>query len=402
MKQISIIIPIYNSESYLHRCLESAVRQTYQNIELLLIDDGSTDSSYKICMEYARKDSRIKCIHTENTGRVRARKTGMENASGELIAFLDSDDWLEEDAMEMLLNEMERQEVDIVATGYIESSVGVKEKVVLNAILPGVYKGKTFQTKIISAMLCKNDFFEAGIQPYLWNKLFKREIIEKYIMKADDRFVIGEDVVCLYPAIMHADSISIMEQAYYHYCIHADSTMMTYREEEKEIENIRLQYQVLKAYFKSNTNAGILIAQTQKYILHHYMVRCFSYIARFGSSNAFPFGDIPEKSRIIVYGAGAFGKATYQFFTCNTEYKVTGWYDGNYEKYDCLGYPVENPELLSKTEYDVIILAVMSERIAEEIRNGLISQNIEKEKIKWLDVSYLLQDGFFQRVVEKY
>ena len=111
---ISIIVPVYNTEKYLRRCIDSVLAQTYQDFELLLIDDGSKDSSGAICDEYAAQDARVRVFHKENGGVSSARNVGLDNARGEWITFVDADDWIESDMLELLLRKGEETGADIV------------------------------------------------------------------------------------------------------------------------------------------------------------------------------------------------------------------------------------------------------------------------------------------------
>ena len=101
---ISVIVPVYNVEKYLNKCIDSIINQTYKNLEIILVDDGSQDSSGKICDEYTKKDNRIKVIHKENGGVSSARNIGLNNATGEWIAFIDADDWVDEEYLQTLFN----------------------------------------------------------------------------------------------------------------------------------------------------------------------------------------------------------------------------------------------------------------------------------------------------------
>lgn len=116
---ISIIVPVYNVEKYLSKCLDSLVNQTYENIEIVCVDDGSTDSSGAICDEYAKKDARIKVIHKENGGLSDARNAGLEAINGEYVMFIDSDDWIDIDTCEQCINTLERYDVDLILWSYI-------------------------------------------------------------------------------------------------------------------------------------------------------------------------------------------------------------------------------------------------------------------------------------------
>lgn len=116
---ISIIVPVYNVEKYLSKCLDSLVNQTYQNIEIVCVDDGSTDSSGSICDEYAKKDARIKVIHKENGGLSDARNVGLETINGEYVMFIDSDDWIDKDTCDYCINTLKLYDVDLILWSYI-------------------------------------------------------------------------------------------------------------------------------------------------------------------------------------------------------------------------------------------------------------------------------------------
>lgn len=117
---ISVIVPVYNVEPYLRKCLDSILNQTYRDLEILVIDDGSTDGSGKICDEYAGKDDRIKVLHTENKGLSAARNLGLDNAKGEWINFLDSDDWMDSEAFAFAISVAEDKKADLVFWGYVK------------------------------------------------------------------------------------------------------------------------------------------------------------------------------------------------------------------------------------------------------------------------------------------
>lgn len=389
MELISIIVPVYNAEHYLKRCIESVIRQTYINWELLLVDDGSVDNSYALCASYCQQDSRILCFHTENLGCVHARKVGIRQAKGKIITFLDSDDWIEADALRYMQENMLASQADCVIAGYIEEA-GTEERVKLNAIPPGNYQKEKLQNEFFPHMLSQNRFFAAGIQPFLWNKLFKRQMVEDILLKIDERITIGEDVVCVFPAFLRAESILVLDRAFYHYCVHFGSAMKNYRSEAEEVENIRLQYRCLQAIFSNSQYAECLIPQLRQYIMHHFMVRTFSFVIRGKEETPFfMFGDIPAGSRVILYGAGAFGQAVINGLTTNTYAEICSWCDKESQKYQKIGYSVEPVHSALSRIFDYILLAVMDEKIAEEICRELIAQGVERQKIKWLDIQRL-------------
>lgn len=168
---ISVIVPIYNVDKYLKRCLDSIINQTYKNLEIILIDDGSTDKSGQICDNYKRKDNRIVVIHKENGGLSSARNKGLDIAKGDLISFIDSDDYLELNMFEELINDMNKNDSDISICNY--------------------YYVKNDNKKIMKSLFNKDDFCIFGKEKYYyllneyslvfmyaWNKLYKKNIFD--------------------------------------------------------------------------------------------------------------------------------------------------------------------------------------------------------------------------------
>ena len=165
MVKVSVIIPVYNVRRYLRQCLESVISQTYQNIEILIIDDGSTDGGGRICDQYAMRDARIRVIHTDNRGLAAARNLGLENAGGTFVSFLDSDDWMELRAIEKLVTAAEQTGADIVTAGscseYVERSMRRGKRIERRR----TYRGQEIMPAFVSG------FFGH----VAWNKLYRVE-----------------------------------------------------------------------------------------------------------------------------------------------------------------------------------------------------------------------------------
>lgn len=200
---ISVIVPIYNVEAYLKQCIDSIITQTYTDLEIILIDDGSTDNSGEIADSYS--DKRIKVFHTSNHGLSAARNIGIDNAHGEYLFFVDSDDWLEEDILESALNKM--CESDILCIGVINES---DLKSVFSPIEPCVYYGG----EALDALL--ND----KILNVVWNKLYRKECFSNL------RFPEGricEDMATTYKLLRNASSVKLIDEYGYHYRIRRGS-----------------------------------------------------------------------------------------------------------------------------------------------------------------------------------
>ena len=164
---ISIIVPVYNTEPYLPQCLDSILAQTYTDLEILLIDDGSTDRCGEICNQYAARDPRIRVFHTENRGLSAARNLGLDQAKGDYIGFVDSDDWIEPDMYEVLLQKAEETKADIVECGvYLEYPGKTEERKRKNQIMSG--------SKAIYELL--NGYLSDCVWDKIWNSKCFRQI----------------------------------------------------------------------------------------------------------------------------------------------------------------------------------------------------------------------------------
>lgn len=205
---ISVIVPVYNVEKYLEGCINSLVSQTYKNLEIILVDDGSTDESGLICDKFAKNDCRIKVIHKENGGVSSARNTGIDVASGDYIGFVDSDDYIAEDMYEYLLELSLKHNVSIVQCGRIYTN-----KVYSGRISPKQEEEKLrFVDKetALHELLCAK-----SVRSSLWSKLYKKELFEA--VRLDTSLVNGEDGIANYQLISQTDKILVSNKPCYYY-----------------------------------------------------------------------------------------------------------------------------------------------------------------------------------------
>ena len=209
---VSVIVPVYKvPEKYLRQCIESIQNQTLKEIEIILVDDGSPDDCGKICDEYATIDNRIKVIHKENGGVSSARNKGLDVAAGKYIMFVDSDDWLEINAVENLVLYYNISQAGLVVCGYYKGL----EKIVIN----DKKKRKMLRYDIPMAIAGKYNY----VMGYLWNKLFLRDIIElDHIRFDEDLFVCEDNLFCQKYAVRCSVAVCV-PMALYHYRINAKS-----------------------------------------------------------------------------------------------------------------------------------------------------------------------------------
>ena len=230
-EKVTIIIPVYKVEKYLNRCLESVIKQTYTNLEIILIDDGSPDKCYELCDSWKLKDSRIKVIHKENGGLSSARNAGLDIATGDFIAFVDSDDYIENKMIEIMLDAALRNKVKVVCCGRVR--VSEKNKIEMFT-LPR--EQRFSNEEAIRQLLIGGVIEEAA-----WDKLYKKEIFDNRRFPKGE---INEDIVQTIKILGSCDSIIHVGKALYNYCENNGSiTKSGYKEEKivilKHLEQIK-------------------------------------------------------------------------------------------------------------------------------------------------------------------
>lgn len=260
---ISIIIPVYNVEKYLRRCIDTVVNQTYKILEIILIDDGSTDNSGKICDEYAAKDNRIKVIHKQNGGVSSARNFGLDIAKGDYIGFVDSDDYIDFNMFEHL-----KYLIDTYETLISECNIYVLKKI--------KHKGKIKQTKKQPIKYNSEDalikcFTDSKINNFLFNKMFHKSLFN------DIRFPNGiyEDMAVMYKLISKAKYVSRSFETKYFYCVRENSLINSKYDNNRRIYYFNLLDNIInyckknkwsKAYNKINSEYIYMKARSLKNI----------------------------------------------------------------------------------------------------------------------------------------
>ena len=197
--KISVIVPVYNVEQYLPRCIDSILAQTFTDFEVLLINDGSTDNSGKICDEYARKDSRIRVFHKENGGVASARQLGIDEAQGEYSIHVDGDDWIENDELEIMYKEAIETQYDIISVDYYQNNQYVAEQ----------YESTNLQ------MI--DDMLSGKIRGVMWNKLIRQSLYKIYQIQFPRNINFCEDVYVCTLLFLNTNKIRHMPKAFYHY-----------------------------------------------------------------------------------------------------------------------------------------------------------------------------------------
>lgn len=226
---VSVVLPIYNVDKYLDRCIKSVVNQTYRNLEIILVDDGSQDNCPILCDEWAKKDNRIKVIHKKNAGLGMARNTGIKNATGEYICFFDSDDYVEINTIELCINEIFRSNSQVILFGI--NSIDNKGKITAHRV-PNppktTYEGLEVQTTFLP-MLVSSDY---NMMMSSCCCLYSMQLFNNANFHfVSEREIIAEDIYSLLVLYKYVNRVSIIPHALYNYCLNQSSLTHTYRED---------------------------------------------------------------------------------------------------------------------------------------------------------------------------
>lgn len=262
-QKVSIIVPIYKVEKYLSRCVESILNQTYSNLEIILVDDGSPDNCGKIADRYANENQRIIAVHKENGGLSDARNFGMQYVSGEYVLFVDSDDWLDENMISEMIRASSQYKADIVQTGFYyayEDYLLYDNRYIRDYACPRVLDRQTLMLELVKNEKVKN---------FAWGKLYRAEQIKEIPFKTG---VLFEDVFWAHLVMDRVNTYVILHQPSYYYFQRSDSIVATYTP-----RNLDILVGLIERHSFIEKFYGDLIDESYKVILktsliHYYLL----------------------------------------------------------------------------------------------------------------------------------
>ena len=240
----SLILPVYNVADYLHRCVQTILDQEFQNYEMILVDDGSTDESPEICDEYARQYAHIRVIHKENGGLSSARNAGLEQARGQYIWWIDSDDWIEPGALSCLYETSKHAGADIVKFNYYR--LEKEKKAMVSNSGPGLYTGAQKEQLMDQAFCSAGKFCLSA-----WSHLYRLDFLKKHPTPfVSERLVGSEDYLFTLSVYLHAEKILVLRDCLYVYEMRQGSLTQTYKKDLPE--RYALLYEKLNAYYQEH------------------------------------------------------------------------------------------------------------------------------------------------------
>lgn len=372
---LSVVIPVYNKEQYLEDCLKSILCQTKKDIEVIIIDDGSTDKSGQICDDYAISDKRVRVFHQVNSGPILARKRGIEESMGDYITFVDADDLVKEDSFSFAEKYI-KQGIDIICFAITRYGNGWEQDSAYR-FREGVYSRYEITNEIFPQMIWhKESGF--GIDPSLCTKIINKSIIKQaYDELEDTSFHYGEDMAVVYNAISKANTLCISNISYYLHRQKEKGNRIAYFEDKLFFVKLFRLYCVLRNQF---IDYPIIIEQIDSFYVYsiQFRERCVSNKIQ-QVKYLFPFDKVNKGDRIVLYGAGDIGKEYYEELSLIEYCRVVLWVDKDY--LEIADDRIKNPQEITNTEYDTIVIAIKNEKTKESVVKYLCGIGVPRDII---------------------
>lgn len=381
---LSVIITAYNCENYIQRCLESVLRQTYSNIEIIVVDDGSSDNSFAICDKILEHHRQARIVRKMNAGTVSARKAGLDMARGELVCFIDGDDWIEEKYCENLVaHYAQNKKIDIISSGLVFDylSNSVDNYVMCDGIAEGCYGREEIEERILPNFVYDSESETNAITTSVCCKLIRREVAVRAISRIDNKLTFGEDGAFVLSLLMEANYIYVINRAFYHYEQHVNSQNRKF-----EMESLKQLLALKKCMYciVEKMQRKQRIQEQIDYYLEIYLKAIEKNILGMDISSqvfCFPNMEIENGSNIIIHGAGKVGKQFVKYAKKSGQYRLVAWTDKkSLEKFRRNDEPCSINEIKS-LHYDVVILAAVDEKVRKQMKNELMQYGVPEYKI---------------------
>lgn len=298
---MSVIVPVFNCDRYLEQCIISLVTQTYSDLEILLVNDGSSDASPEICNRFADKFSFVKVIHQKNSGVAIARKVGIIRSTGDYLMFVDSDDWIENDYIERMINTIHSHQAEIII-GTFKSYDGEHFSFNKHYFASGLYSEDGLKQIIFPEMLSSEPHHTFGVYPSMWGKIFKRELAVNNLNSLDVGITFGEDGCFTYSAMLDCTCIYIADVDGYIY--RTNDTSATHRFDSNWLqEGVKIKSFFSQLIKEKNWDAGTQVDEYMAFL-------CRSIVFRAVRS---PYIKTPNAKRNLVkYIDSIFPKSIFQ------------------------------------------------------------------------------------------
>lgn len=376
--KISIVVPIYNVDLYVDKCISSIVDQLYDNIEIILVDDGSTDKSGEICDHWRLKDNRITVIHKKNGGPVSARKAGTKLATGNYLISVDGDDWIEKDWVLQLADAIERSGADIIyRDGVLRDNNGTLFDTAMH-IEERMYQGTEIQDEFARNLLQFNPGIEKKIKLNSVSWAYRTDLIKEQIQRVRNEFIANEDLILATYCIFNSNTIFVTKGGGYHYVQRVSSMSFS----EVNIDTMCVLYNDLLEFFDEKHVSEYvkriyngLLSVNMLYINYGALMKRVPDLLPF-------FPKVKKNSQIVIFGAGRVGRHMTSALEASANYHVVALVDSFPEKYKDI--EIHHVKDINKYAYDFIIVASTISQHIESMKKKLLEMQIPEQKIATL------------------
>lgn len=379
---LSVIVPVYNVKDYIERCLDSICQQTYTNMEIILVDDGSTDGSEKTCDDYAKTDARIKVIHKENGGQISARKAGVKMASGDYIISVDSDDWIEKDRFNNLVKKGLAQAPDMVYLAGMYKDYGDKTVYISgDEAVNGVYYKSDIRTKLMTFPVGEGLYLERRMEFSHWTWCVRNDIYKRNLFKIDERIRRIEDFISIFSCILDSNKIVCINEPSYHYIQRFGSInkqKANWNEDHANIYYAQMK-EILSRHAEIMTQEIMNVAI--QYMYHNIFLTNYKKLYDYYTEYLFPYMPVKKGSKIIVYGAGNIGVEMVNAIDSTSEYEIVAWVDKNPKDNPRSLHKVEPLSVIEEREFEYIVVAILVSHTSVAVKTELIQRGVPEEKI---------------------
>jgi len=387
MDLISVVVPIYNLDAYLYQCVSSIVGQSYRHLEIVLVDDGSTDNALEICEYFRKSDHRIKVIAQPNGGLVSARKAGLNASTGDYVFYVDGDDWIEPDCLAQYHHLAKAHNADMVIGDYKREFLG-NFLTIRNLLLPGVYDRNRIEREILPTMISRGPFFGHGLRTYSWGKLYKRNLIADLQNQVPEQVMVAEDAALVYPAIDRSQTIVVTDVALCNYRQRPNSILKSTQFDHRETDRIAAAFRYMAKALKSQASPHDYTQQLQAYFAAIVTIRSGGFLRNKALYDTLEvFGPLADGARLAVYNSGSFGQHVYRHLQNNPAFVVAGWYDQDHRENAILRMPVSDPETLLHTPFDHLLLPSFDPALHDEVTALFQRLGLDHSKVRPISIN---------------
>lgn len=381
MDKIGIVVTVYNLEHYIEQCIRSIMEQKYQNLQIVIVDDGSTDRSGIICDALADEDSRITVIHQVNKGPIVARLKGVEQIESEYVTFVDGDDWIDENLYQDIINSGYLGKADMICFGIIRYCGPQDMYEETNIFHGGLYNTEEIDNRIIPKLFWDIERQRYGIDPSLCSKIFKRSIVLEQLKEIQDLCIhYGEDIAVLYPLILKLNSMAIIVKGYYFHRLRKNNNTPSYIADSLYFDKLFNLYKYLYKVFSEKRHKSNLIKQLDYFYIYSVRLAKIKYgDLAFEEAYIFPFDKVSKGSRIVIYGAGRVGQTFYNQLLKLEYCQIVGWVDRDADIYG--REEITSVDSLQRMAFDYIVIAIEAKKTTDIVKKQLCDIGVKETKI---------------------